>query len=246
MERPLDYFQTNVAGTINLIRALAGSGCSRLVFSSTAAVYGAPRRTPVTEDEQTAPVNVYGLTKLMTENVLAELARAGEFSYASLRYFNAAGADAAGDLGEDHEPETHLIPNVIAAALGRAQRATIFGSDYPTPDGTCVRDYIHVLDLASAHVLALERLRERRGGIFNLGNGEGFSVREVIDAVRRVSGRDFEVVESAKRQGDPPVLVASSARIAAELGWKPVYPGLDDIVSSAWEWHRSHPGGYED
>jgi UDP-glucose 4-epimerase len=246
MERPLAYFQTNVAGSINLIRALVDAGCSRLVFSSTAAIYGAPESTPIAEEEPAAPVNVYGLTKLTVERMLAELGRAGQLSYASLRYFNAAGADTANGLGEDHSPETHLIPNIIAAALGREPRAMVFGTDYPTPDGTCVRDYIHVSDLAAAHVLALDLLEGGRGGVFNLGNGAGFSVSEVIAAVRRVSGKDFEVREGPRRAGDPPVLVASSERITSELGWKPAHPGLEDIVSSAWEWHRAHPGGYGD
>ncbi|MHB8896305.1 MAG: UDP-glucose 4-epimerase GalE [Candidatus Geothermincolia bacterium] len=245
MERPLDYFMSNFGGSILLARALVDSGCDLFVFSSTAAVYGSPEKTPILEDDPTEPINPYGLTKLMVERMLLELERAGLMKYASLRYFNAAGADVAGRLGEDHDPETHLIPCVIGAAAGRRPRAAIFGTDYPTPDGTCVRDYIHVLDLARAHVLALENLAGGgTGGIFNLGNGEGFSVREVIETVKDVSGAEFEVVEQARREGDPAVLVASADRIRSVLGWRPEYPGLRQIVESAWAWHESHPDGY--
>ena len=242
---PRGYFHTNVEGTANLLAALVEVGCYRLVFSSTAAVYGEPVRAPILETDPTMPINPYGSTKLSVERMLEEAALAGEMRYAALRYFNAAGADVEAGLGEDHDPETHLIPRVIAAALGREPRASIFGTDYPTPDGTCVRDYIHVSDLARAHVLALERL-EDVGGAFNLGNGEGFSVRQVIDTVKKVSGRQFEVTEEPRRQGDPGVLTASSERIARTLGWKAEHPGLEDIVDSAWRWHSEHPRGYED
>jgi UDP-glucose 4-epimerase len=242
---PQGYFHTNVEGTANLLAALVDTGCRRLVFSSTAAVYGEPMRAPILETDPTVPINPYGSTKLSVERMLAETALAGELRYASLRYFNAAGADVEAGLGEDHDPETHLIPRVIAAALGQEPRASIFGTDYPTPDGTCVRDYIHVRDLARAHVLALERLDEG-GGAFNLGNGEGFSVRQVIDTVKKVSGREFEVAEGPRREGDPGVLTASSERIADVLGWKAEHPGLEDIVGSAWRWHCQHPDGYAD
>lgn len=247
MERPLPYFATNLGGTMNLARALMESGCGIMVFSSTAAVYGSPGRTPIPEDSETEPINPYGLTKLMAERMLAELDRTSAMRYVSLRYFNAAGADPEGGLGEDHDPETHLIPRLIAAALGSEPGARLFGSDYPTPDGTCVRDYVHVLDLARAHVLALEHLSGGGGSeVFNLGNQKGFSVREVIETVKDVSGNDFEVIEEPRREGDPPVLVASSDRVKSTLGWEPLFPELRDIVETAWSWHSSHPEGYSD
>jgi len=238
---------SNFGGTIQLAHALIGSGCDTMVFSSTAATYGSPGNIPILEDDPTEPINPYGLTKLMVERMLAELERSGSMRYVSLRYFNAAGADLKGGLGEDHDPETHLIPCVINAALGRQPHAAIFGTDYPTPDGTCVRDYIHILDLARAHVLALDHLDAGgRSGVFNLGNGAGFSVREVIETVKDVSGIDFEVVEEPRREGDPPVLVASSERIRSTLGWEPEYPQLRGIVASAWAWHQANPDGYTD
>lgn len=244
MGQPMLYFRANLGGGLNLLRGLAASGCARLVFSSTAAVYGQPGTVPITEDAPASPINPYGLTKLMFEQVLRELARNGDLRFVTLRYFNAAGADLQRGLGEDHEPETHLIPRLAAAALA-GEPAMIYGTDYPTTDGTCVRDYIHISDLCRAHLLALERLAEGTGGeTYNLGNGNGFSVREVVDAVRRASDRPIEVVESERRAGDPPVLVASSAKARAGLGWEPAGGGLDEIVKSAWLWHREHPGGY--
>ncbi|MFH1150554.1 MAG: UDP-glucose 4-epimerase GalE [Actinomycetota bacterium] len=246
MVDPLKYFRSNVAGSINLAAALVEYGCRGIVFSSTAAVYGDAETVPITETHPKRPVNFYGLTKYMFEQALCALDGAGQLKCVCLRYFNAAGADVAGDLGEDHHPETHLIPRVIAAALDLEPRAEVFGTDYPTADGTCVRDYIHVLDLARAHVLALEYLEETGGsGIFNLGNGSGFSVAEVIETVRKVSGREFEVAEGPRREGDPPVLVASSDKIRDELGWRPEFADLESIVSSAWEWHSLHPTGYD-
>ena len=242
---PLKYFRTNVGGGLNLLGAMVEVGCRLLVFSSTAATYGVPASVPIVEDSPTEPINPYGLSKLMFETVLAELSRIKAVKYTSLRYFNAAGADLENGLGEDHNPETHLIPRVIAAALGEEPEATVYGTDYPTPDGTCVRDYIHIIDLCRAHMLALKHLEGGGGsGIFNLGNGNGFSVREVIESVKRVSGADFEVVESGRRAGDPPSLVASSDRIKEELGWEPEFKGLDAIVETAWKWHREHPDGY--
>lgn len=245
MSKPLDYFAANVIGGLNLLAGLLEAGCRLLVFSSTAAVYGIPELIPITEDSPTRPINPYGLTKLVFEEALEELSRTDQMSYASLRYFNAAGADLESDLGEDHRPETHLIPLVVKAALGLEPRVAVFGTDYPTPDGTCVRDYIHVIDLCRAHLLALRHLSS--GGCsstFNLGNGKGFSVREVIESVRRVSGRDFEVVETERREGDPAVLVASSEKITQELGWHPEFTELDGMVDTAWKWHSKHPDGY--
>ncbi len=245
VENPVMYYDVNLGGSINLLAGLAAAGCRAFVFSSTAATYGQPESTPIDEMSPTFPVNPYGHTKLAFERVLAECEPAIGLSYASLRYFNAAGADIDADLGEDHTPESHLIPLLIRAALGHTTYAEVLGTDYPTPDGTCVRDYIHVSDLAAAHLLALEYLLD--GGpsaIFNLGNGSGFSVREVIESVKRISGREFEVVERPRRPGDPPELVASSERIARQLGWKPSFPRLDSIVETAWRWHSLHPGGY--
>jgi len=246
MLNPLKYFRANVGGGLNLLRAMTEVGCYLLVFSSTAATYGVPESIPIVEDSPAEPINPYGWSKLMFERVLVELSRINAIRYTSLRYFNAAGADLENGLGEDHAPETHLIPRVIAAALGKEPEATVYGTDYATPDGTCVRDYIHILDLCRAHVLALEHLES--GGesrMYNLGNGNGFSVLEVIESVKRISGRGFEVVESGRRTGDPPSLVASSERIREELGWEPAFRDLDGIVETAWKWHHEHPDGYE-
>lgn len=245
MERPLEYFENNVGGAMNLFAGLVASGCGWVVFSSSAAVYGQPEEVPITENAPASPVNPYGKSKLYVERILEELDRNGELRYASLRYFNAAGADLEHDLGEDHRPETHIIPNVVFAALGRSPGVSVFGTDYPTPDGTCVRDYVHVLDLARAHLLALEHLSSGGpGGAYNLGNGNGFSVKEVIETVREVSGRRFEVKEAPRRAGDPPFLVASSERVRRELGWEPRFGDLRSIAASAWEWHLRHPEGY--
>ena len=246
MLNPLKYFRANVGGGLNLLRAMVEVGCCLLVFSSTAATYGVPESIPIVEDSPAEPINPYGLSKLMFERVLAELSRINAIRYTSLRYFNAAGADLENGLGEDHTPETHLIPRVIAAALGKEPKATVYGTDYATPDGTCVRDYIHILDLCRAHMLALKHLES--GGesrIYNLGNGNGFSVLEVIESVKRISGRGFEVVECGRRAGDPPSLVASSDRIREELGWEPAFKDLDEIVETGWKWHGEHPDGYE-
>lgn len=245
VEDPLKYLHGNVGGGLNLLKGLLEAGCGNFILSSTCAVYGVPDAVPITEECPNAPVNPYGLSKLMLECAMKELDRLGALRYVSLRYFNAAGADPDGDLGEDHRPETHLIPCVARSALGKEPEAVIFGTDYPTPDGTCVRDYIHVTDLCSAHLLALERISSGgASGVFNLGNGVGFSVREVIEAVKRVSDVEFSVREAGRRPGDPPVLVASSDRIVSELGWKPRFSELDGIVETAWEWHRKHPEGY--
>jgi UDP-glucose 4-epimerase len=236
MQRPEIYFRNNTAGTLSLLEAMLATGHDRLVFSSTAACYGEPVTTPILEDAKLEPTNAYGESKLLVEHMLRWFNRIHGFRYASLRYFNVAGAIEG--YGEAHEPESHLIPLVLDVALGRRQNIKIFGSDYPTHDGTCVRDYIHVSDLADAHLLALAALDTKDRVIYNIGNGKGFSVREVIDSVRRVTGQPIPVEECARREGDPAVLVAGSEKIKRELGWQPRFADLDAIVASAWEWHR--------
>jgi UDP-glucose 4-epimerase len=230
---PSKYFRTNVVGSLNLLDAIRAAGAPRLVFSSTAAVYGDPEEVPITEDAPTRPTNPYGATKLAVDQAIRFECAATALGAVSLRYFNVAGA--SGVLGERHDPETHLIPLVLQAAAGHRPCAKLFGTDYPTPDGTAVRDYIHVDDLARAHLLALERANDGTHTVYNLGNGIGFSVREVIDAARRVTGLDVTVDEVCRRAGDPAVLVASSARIHAELGWTPEKPELDVMIKDAWD-----------
>lgn len=239
--RPELYYRNNVVGTLNLVDAMREAGVARLVFSSTAAVYGEPDQVPITEDAPTRPSSPYGNTKLAMDRMLADECGAHGLAAASLRYFNVGGAFQG--LGEDHHPETHLIPNVLAAAAGRAPAVQLFGTDYDTPDGTCVRDYVHIEDLAAAHLLALDSLTAGRHDVYNLGSGDGYSVREVIDAARGVTGRDLRVEERPRRPGDSPRLVASSERIRARLGWQP-RRGLEEIVRDAWEWMQSHPEGY--
>ena len=236
---PSRYYRNNVVGALNLLDAMRAEGVSRLVFSSTAAVYGVPDAVPIGEDAPARPINPYGFTKLAIERALADYASAYGMGTASLRYFNACGAAEDGTLGEDHEPETHLVPLVLQVPLGRRESVAIFGTDYPTPDGTCVRDYIHVEDLADAHARALDRLEPGRSLIYNVGTGRGFSVRQVIDSARRVTGHPIPVVEHPRRAGDPPVLVASADRLRRDLGWSPRYTELDDIIRSAWAWHAS-------
>jgi UDP-glucose 4-epimerase len=241
MKHPELYFRNNTASTLTLLEAMLAARVERLVFSSTAAVYGEPEKTPIEETAALAPTNAYGESKLLVEHMLTWLNRIHGLRYASLRYFNVAGAVEG--RGEAHEPESHLIPLVLDVALGRRQSIKIFGKDYPTPDGTCIRDYVHVGDLADAHILALEALSTRSRLIYNIGNGQGFSVREVVESARRVTGHPIPVVEEPRRPGDPAVLVASSKRIIEELGWKPRYSSLDDIVHSAWIWHQQRYGG---
>ena len=242
---PARYYAGNVAKTLALLDAMVEEGVKRLVFSSTAAVYGEPRETPITENHSTRPVNPYGETKLAIENLLPHYERAYGLRAVRLRYFNAAGADPEGDIGEDHRPEEHLIPCALAAAAG-GPPLTVFGDDYPTPDGTCLRDYVHVSDLAAAHMLALAALESGAPlRVCNLGSGRGYSVREVVAAVERVTGATVPCEAAGRRGGDPAVLLASGARARSELGWEPVYVALDAIVETAWRWHRSHPRGYE-
>jgi UDP-glucose 4-epimerase len=236
MNKPEIYFRNNTAATLGLLEAMVKRNLTKLVFSSTAAVYGEPKTTPITEDAALSPTNAYGESKLMVEQMLAWMHRVHGLRYASLRYFNVAGAIPG--RGEAHEPESHLIPLILDVALGRRPNIKIFGQDYPTPDGTCIRDYIHVADLAEAHLLAFEALSLRDRMIYNLGNGHGFTVRQVVESARRVTGHAIPVEELPRRPGDPASLIASSARIEADLGWKPKYRQLDDILRSAWEWHQ--------
>lgn len=251
VEKPGLYYRTNVLGTLNLLEAMAASpaspeaGVPRIVFSSTAAVYGEPEEVPIREDAPKEPTNPYGASKLAVDLMISAFAAAGSagLSATSLRYFNVAGASGAS--GEDHYPETHLIPLILRAAAGSpGGHVKIFGTDYPTPDGTAVRDYIHVEDLARAHLLALEASEPGEHRVYNLGNGAGFSVREVVEAARSVTGKEIQAVESPRRAGDPAVLVASSEKIRAELGWKPEKPSLEAMISDAWAWMQDHPNGY--
>jgi UDP-glucose 4-epimerase len=244
MTDPAKYYRNNVINSLNLAEAMLAAGAGLLVFSSTAAVYGEPDAVPITEEAPLAPTNVYGETKLTFERALRWLERIKGLRWIALRYFNAAGATER--LGEDHDPETHLIPNVLQVPLGKRDHVALFGTDYPTPDGTCIRDYIHVADLAEAHILALEALQREAApsGAYNLGSGTGYSNRQVIEAARRVTGQPIPVVEEPRRPGDPAALVASSERIRRDLGWAPRYAGIEEIVASAWDWHRRHPDGY--
>ena len=242
MKVPEKYFRNNTANTLTLLEAVLAHKVPRFVFSSTAALYGTPDRTPIEETDPLHPTNTYGESKLLVEQMLAWFHRIHGLRYACLRYFNAAGATP--EQGEDHHPESHLIPLILQVALGKRDHVAIYGTDYPTPDGTCVRDYIHVSDLASAHLLVLDALREKDKLIYNLGNGRGFTVREVIETVRRVTGHPIPIREVERRPGDPAVLVASSAKIKRDLHWEPQFPTLEAIVRSAWDWFRAHPEGY--
>lgn len=242
---PGKYFQNNTIVGLTLLEAMRETGVGKLVFSSTAAVYGRPARVPIEETDALAPINPYGMSKLAVEYMLQAYAAAHGLGCVSLRYFNVAGADPAGDIGEAHDPETHLIPRVLRVAMGKVPRAEVFGDDYDTPDGTCIRDYIHVCDLSAAHVAALRAIGTGQVKVYNLGNGEGFSVNEVIQTCRLVTDKAIPVAVSPRRSGDPPRLVASSAKAAAELGWQPQYVDLATIVQHAWAWHRSHPNGYD-
>lgn len=243
---PLRYYENNVSKTRTLLEAMGKAGVDKFVFSSTAAVYGMPETFPITEDLVKAPINPYGETKWAVERMLHFLSEAGQVRYAALRYFNACGAGSNGTRGEDHRPESHLIPLIIQAAMGKRDNIKIFGTDYPTDDGTCVRDYIHIEDLCKAHLLALKKLDAERELYYNLGNGTGYSVRQVIDTVQKVSGKDFTVVETDRRAGDPPVLTADASKARKELGWTTDFPELEPIVESAWKFHTDHPNGYAD
>ena len=241
---PAKYYYNNVVNTLRLLSALRECGIYRLVFSGSCAIYGIPEKMPINENFPLQPISPYGRTKAMMESILADYARAYGLKYASLRYFNASGAMPDGSLGEDHSPETHLIPLVIQAAMGQRECITVFGDDYPTPDGTCVRDFVHVLDLASAHVKALEMLDKTDPLIYNLGTGRGHSVMEVIESVEKVSGRKVPVENGRRRPGDPPTLVNDPKKVMEELQWEPRLSGLNRIVETAWHWHSTHPDGF--
>jgi len=242
---PLDYYENNVSGTISLLRAMQIAGVKRMVFSSSAAVYGEPEVTPIVESMPLRPLNPYGWSKRFVEQILQDILAADKaFGFVALRYFNVAGAASDGSLGEDHQPETHLIPAILQAALGRRPKLTIFGTDYPTPDGTCIRDYIHVEDLCEAHLLAMQALKPGTGRCYNLGIGRGYSVKEVIDVARRVTGREIPVEIGPRRPGDPAILYAAAENIRRELGWSARHTTLEAIVESAWRWFQQHPDGY--
>ncbi len=242
---PLKYFDNNIGGTINLLKAMRDYGVKKIVFSSTAATYGEPESTPILEGDKTFPTNPYGESKLAVEKILKWCDNAYGIKYTALRYFNAAGAHISGRIGEDHSPETHLIPLILEVATGKREKIMIFGNDYATEDGTCIRDYIHVTDLANAHLLALHRLS--KGGdslICNLGNGTGFSVKEVIEVARKVTGHEIKAEDAQRRAGDPAILIASSDKAKKELGWEPRYNSLETIIETAWKWHEKHHEGY--
>lgn len=246
MTDPLKYYDNNLCGTACLLQAMVAHGVDKIVFSSTAAVYGEPERVPILESDRTAPTNCYGETKLAMEKMMSWTGRAHGLRYAALRYFNASGAHPEGLIGEAHNPETHLIPLILQVPNGQRKAISVFGTDYDTPDGSCIRDYIHVCDLARAHILALDYLLA--GGesdVFNLGNGVGFSVLEMIEVARAVTGHPIPAVEEARRAGDPAVLIASSEKAAQVLGWQPVYNRVEDIIADAWRWHSAHPKGFE-
>jgi UDP-glucose 4-epimerase len=246
VQTPLKYYQNNVCNTQNLLSVMEAAGVEKFVFSSSAAVYGMPTNVPVTEDSAKEPINPYGETKWAVERMCHCQSRAGRLRYVSLRYFNAAGAGNKCRLGEDHRPESHLIPLTIQAAMGKRDHVKIYGADYPTPDGTCIRDYIHIEDLCRAHLLALKKLEQHWELAYNLGNGRGYSVREVIAAVKKVSGRDFKVTDADRRPGDPPVLTSDATKAKNELDWRPQLPDLEQIVATAWQWHKKYPDGYPD
>ncbi len=244
---PLKYFDNNVYGTIRLLEAMVRAGVKKIVFSSTAATYGEPENIPIIESDRTLPTNPYGESKLTVEKILKWSDAAYGIKYVALRYFNAAGAHLSGEIGEDHSPESHLIPIILQVALGKREKIAIFGDDYPTPDGTCVRDYIHVTDLSDAHIKAIEKLfKDEKSAIYNLGNGTGFSVKEVVEETRRVTGKEIKAVIEGRRPGDPSTLIATSEKAMKELNWKPRFNTLTQIIETAWKWYKLHPDGYGD
>ncbi len=244
---PVKYYENNVVATLHLLDAMLQAGVKKFVFSSTCATFGVPERLPMTEDLPQAPINPYGQTKLDVENMLKALSTAHGLSFAAFRYFNAAGAAEDGTIGEDHNPETHLIPLAIQVATGKRANLQIFGTDYPTPDGTCLRDYVHVDDLSRAHIAVFDKLATPGARFFyNLGTGKPFSVREIIQAVEKITGKKVPVIESPRRAGDPPALFADSSKAQKELGWTPKYMHAESVIATAWKWHQSHPNGYGD
>ena len=247
VEKPLKYFNNNVYGMQILLESMVKNGVDKIVFSSTAGTYGEPVKIPIEENDPTVPTNPYGESKLTMEKMMKWVSRANNVRFVSLRYFNAAGAIEDGSIGEDHNPETHLIPLILQVPLGKRDHITVFGEDYPTPDGTCLRDYIHVIDLADAHILALHYLRDGgESNIFNLGNGQGFSVKEMIVAAEKVTGQKIKTEIGARRAGDPAQLIASSNKAKSVLHWNPKFTNVEDVIATAWKWHKSHPNGYND
>jgi len=247
VENPQKYYLNNIHNSLILLREMLAAGVKKMIFSSTAAVFGEPQVLPIPEDHPKAPTNPYGRSKLMLEEILAEYDLAYGLKWIALRYFNASGADPSGTIGEDHTPEHHLIPLVLDVALGKRDEIKIFGTDWPTPDGTCIRDYVHVTDLAQAHLLALQALEKGAiSNVYNMGNGNGYSVKEVITVAEEVTGKKIAAVAAPRRAGDPARLVASSEKIKKQLGWKPEYADLKTIIETAWEWHRNHPQGFGD
>ena len=245
MSDPLKYYDNNLGGTMVLLSSMVAHGVDKIVFSSTAATYGEPEQVPILEGDKTQPTNCYGETKLAMEHMMSWVSRAHGLRYVALRYFNACGAHPSGAIGEAHNPETHLVPIILQVPNGQREAVSVFGDDYPTRDGTCVRDYIHVTDLAQAHILALDYLLQGgENNVFNLGNGVGFTVNEVIECARKVTGHAIPAVVSPRRAGDPAQLVASSEKAKTVLGWKPQYDNLETIISTAWAWHKAHPNGY--
>jgi UDP-glucose 4-epimerase len=245
MEKPFEYYHNNVYGMMCLLDVMKDNNVTKIVFSSTAATYGEPKNIPILEENETNPTNTYGETKLAMEKMMIWFDRGYDIKYVSLRYFNAAGAHESGNIGEDHHPETHLIPLILQVPLGQRKKIYMFGDDYPTEDGTCVRDYIHVMDLASAHYLALEYLRkENPSEVFNLGNGNGYSVKQVIDVARQVTEHPIPAEVKERRVGDPAILIASSEKAKSVLGWQPKFDSLEKIISDAWNWHKNNPEGY--
>ena len=246
MTNPLKYYDNNLSGTKTMLESMVAHGIDKIVFSSTAATYGEPEKTPILETDRTEPTNTYGETKLSMEKMFKWVGKAHGLRFVSLRYFNACGAHKSGEIGEAHNPETHLIPLILQVPNGKREAISIFGTDYPTKDGTCVRDYIHVTDLAQAHILAVKYLMEgNESDIFNLGNGIGFTVKEVIETAKEVTQKPIKAVEEGRRAGDPAVLIASSEKAKKVLGWKPEHADLHEIIESAWKWHSTHPEGYQ-
>jgi UDP-glucose 4-epimerase len=246
IREPLKYYRNNLSSAQVLLSAMEAAGVEKFVFSSSAAVYGVPGKVPISEDSPKGPINPYGETKWAIERMCHYQSQTGRLRYVALRYFNACGAGKNSGLGEDHRPESHLVPLIIQAAMGKRPEIQIYGADYDTPDGTCIRDYIHIDDLCRAHLLAIDKLNESHELVYNLGNGNGCSVREVIEAVRKVSGKNFKVVTAKRRPGDPPLLTSDATKAKNELGWQPQMPGLEEMVATAWQWHNKYPAGYPD